>query len=86
MIGGLGIYNVSHQSLLNIKEGKIAWIKEINSDQTTGCGIADNNSKILCLTEGDIGVPSTVRVYDQKSGNELFSKEVTGYVTVTNQG
>ena len=86
MIGGLGIYNVSHQSLLNIKEGKIAWIKEINSDQTTGCGIADNNSKILCLSEGDIGGPSTVRVYDQKSGNELFSKEVTGSVTVTNQG
>ena len=86
MIGGLGIYNVSHQSLLNIKEGKIAWIEEINSDQTTGCGIADNNSKILCLSEGDIGGPSTVRVYDQKSGNELFSKEVTGSVTVTNQG
>ena len=86
VISGFGIHSINHQSLLKIKDGKVTWIREINSEQTPGCGLADNNSKILCLSEGGIGDPSTVRVYDQKSGDELFSKEITGHVTVTNQG
>lgn len=86
VISGFGIHIINHQSLLKIKDGKVTWIREVNSEQTPGCGLADNNSKILCLSEGGIGDPSTVRVYDQKSGDELLSKEVTGYVTITNQG
>ena len=86
VISGFVIHIINHQSLLKIKDGKVTWTKEIDSEQTPGCGLADNNSKILCLSEGGIGDPSTVRVYDQKSGDELFSKEITGHVTVTNQG
>ena len=33
MIGGLGIYNVSHQSLLNIKEGKMKAVVSITIDE-----------------------------------------------------
>ena len=86
VISGFGIHSINHQSLLKIKDGKITWTKEIDSEQTPGCGVVDNDSKILCVSEGNMGDPSTVRVYDQKSGNELLGKEVTGYVTVTNQG
>lgn len=86
VISGFGIQVVKHQLLVKINNGKVVWNKEIDDDRTVGCGMVDGKSKVLCSAQEALAGSSTVRIYDQKSGDELLKKDVNGSATITNQG